>query len=149
MFAIVSLQALPIKWSAPLFKIYPVWMQISDTTAPSPTKYVGWSAAICAVLMGNSLDKNNNTYEYKILSPALDKWKIAGGDASSIQRAIAITALNGDTPANTNRNTLLIEVERESGGGFTDDTYANPAYLLGIGIQYATEFSNIAVWPTA
>lgn len=147
MFCIISMKNWPVNWAAPAWRVSPVWLQFDDAAAPVPTEFVNWTSAFLNCIMGGSLDRSNNPFEYPILSPALDAWEVSGGDAASLEKAISIVQVNGDAGSASGRNTILIEIERHSGGTWPQDTFGNSAYLLGIEVQYKTNFYNIAQWP--
>ena len=146
MFCVVDFSRLPLDVSAPSFRIRPVWLQLDDATAPDPVEYVDWNTALLNVLFGASFDRSNNANEYNILSPVLNQWIKAGGNAADVENTIPITTINGDALSAADSNTIMFEIERHSGPGYPDDTYGESAYLLGIGVQYKTDFNNIAQW---
>lgn len=146
-YTLIDFKSLPFDASAPNFRVRPVWLQVDDASAPSPTEYVLWNCAFLCVLNGNSFDRSNNISEYSMLSPVQDQWEKAGGKNGDLEASISIPALNGDTPSASNSNSFMIEIERHSGGGYPSDTYGESAYLLGLAVQYKTDFANIAQWP--
>jgi hypothetical protein len=147
MFCIKDFKGMYVDWSDPQFRVRPVWLQIDDENAPDPTQFVNWTSALLNTVVGGSYDQNNNTFEYSMLSPALAAWDKAGGKTGDNQASIGITSVNGDALSATGSNSLLIEIERHSGGAWPQDTFQNSAYLLGVGIQFKTNFSNYGQWP--
>lgn len=144
MFCVVDFSSLPLDVSAPSFRIRPVWLQLDDVAAPVPVEFVDWNTALLNVLFGASFNRSNNANEYNILSPVLAQWIKAGGNAADVENTIAITTINGDALSATDSNTIMFEIERH--GQVAGDTYGESAYLLGIGVQYKTDFNNISQW---
>lgn len=148
MFTLIDLKGAYVNWADPQFRVRPVWFQIADEEAPSPTEYVLWNSAILNVIIGGSYDRSNNVNEYSMLSPVLDAWEKSGGTGADPEAAIGITAINGDAFETAKSNSIMLEIERHSGGGYPSDTYGDSAYLLGVGLQYKTNFTNTAQWAT-
>jgi hypothetical protein len=127
---------------------YPVWLQSVDAAAPAPTEHVLWTIAIGNRNRDGDLNFNMDPgtgEEVDIQSPVLDQWHVAGGDTSNVQAGGRITTLTGTNPASAgNWNLLQFMVERQSQDVL--DTYANEAHLLGVAIQYKTNFNNVAQW---
>lgn len=144
-FTIFDFKSLPFDAAAPNFRIRPIWLQLTDAVAPSPTEFVLWNCAILNVLNGGSFDRSNNINEFDMPSPVQDQWEKSGGKSGDLEASIAIATLNGDTPSGSNSNTFMFEIERHAIDA--GDTYAESAYLLGVAIQYKTDFANIAQWP--
>lgn len=148
MFCIKDFKGMYVDWTDPQFRIRPVWLQVDDAAAPAPVEYVNWTSALLNTVVGGSYDQSNNPFEYSMLSPVLDAWDKGGGKAADAQASIGITSLNGDALSASGSNSILFEIERHSGGAWPQDTYTHSAYLLGIGVQYKTDFSNFAQWAT-
>jgi len=128
--------------------VYPVWLQSVDSSAPSPTEYVLWSIAIGNRNYNGDLNFNidpGGALETDIQSPVLDQWHFAGGDTSDTQAGGRITGFSGTTPASaSNWNLLQFMVERQSQDIL--DTYEEEAHLLGVALQYKTNFNNVSQW---
>jgi len=144
MFCVVDFSRLPLDVSAPSFRIRPVFLQLDDVTAPNPVEYIEWTSALLNVNFGASFDRSNNPNEYDLFSPVLDQWIKAGGNDADVENTIAITTINGDALSAADSNTIMFEIERH--GQTAQDTYTKSVYLLGIGVQYKTDFNNIAQW---
>lgn len=146
MYTLVDFKGHYVDWANPQFRVRPVWLQVDDAAAPAPTEYVLWNSAILNVVVAGSYDRSNNVNEYSMASPVQDAWEKGGGKAGDTEASINIAAINGDAFSAANSNSIMLEIERHSGGIYVADTYGESAYLLGVGLQYKTDFSNNAQW---
>lgn len=127
--------------AAPLFKMKAIWFQSGDVA--DPTDDVLFDFYIRNVLLGASLNSafTGGTIE---TSPTAAQWVLTSGNGD-IEDGIEVIPTGGTISA-VNTNTLEFQIERH--GEMVGDDYDDNAHLLGVMLQYATDFSNIAVWPT-
>lgn len=130
----------------PRIKIKPIWLQADTTPAPSPTEHVKWQIAISQSKLDGTLNFANNL-RGEWLSPVLDHWRISSGDDTDQERAFKVTQYNGTaSPIALDTNYLVFQLERQ--GSHVDDDFLQPAHLLGVMVQFETDFANQISWPT-
>jgi len=78
------------------------------------------------------------------LTPTEDQWVIASGTAGDQEESEPLT-VTGDALSATNTNILTFAVERH--GDTIDDDYLGSVHLLGVMLQWKTNFANILEWP--
>lgn len=132
----------------PLFRALPIWFQDEDSTAPSgPSEFVYWEFFAGNRQYDGDLNFAANATNVKWQSTVLDQWHVVAGDTADDQNAAGGFNVQGDALAATDWNFLFFGLERETSDPL--DTWAGKeAHLLGILFQYATDFANIAQWPS-
>ena len=140
-------RGIPIDLNDPKFKLWPHFIQIDNNNAPNPAEY-----AFMEYSIGVSYEKNSLSYdlegpaEEKQKHEILGKWKSTLTGDSGL-KTIAIPDLFGKGQLKLNKfNFLQLEIERWSDN--PADTWNYPIYLLGVSLQYKTDFSNVREWPT-
>ena len=123
--------------------ITPIWfLEIADAST-----IVTWEGGASNAQLGTTLsfDNSGNEIEMKADTVAIDV--VTSGDETNIQRGIPISVIGDDLISDTDWNLMTIMMERH--GDEVSDTCDESAMLLGLGIQFDTDFDNIAAWPTA
>ena len=137
----------PINLTTPAFKMAPQFIQIDDAAAPAPAEYAFMEFSIGVSYDGTTIDydlEGPGEVQSQCLIPAE---YVSFMGAVTGDRSIPITMLDGDANLLAgNFNFLRFEIERFATSG--SDTYSNSIYLLGCSLQFATDFNNVAVWPT-
>ena len=126
-------------------KISPLFT--SQVTVAAPNNKVQWAFGASNALVGTSLNFTNaaNEVDFNTTAPVTDI--LQGGNTSDAQNAAAIT-VQDDILSGGDMNFLQILVERHAATGGADDNYQNDVLLLGVAVQFAVDFNNVAVWPT-
>lgn len=129
-------------------KVYPMWMQIDQVSQPDPPEFVIWEAGIGIAKNGESFDFTMEPTPLGQQVPSIVEaaW-IHNGAGANGDEAMRCPDINffGSTLDEDDWNGIVIEVERF--GAALGDTFLDSAYLLGVSIQYKTDFANNAAWP--
>lgn len=107
---------------------------------------VQWATGASNQLMGTSIDYDNSAGEviWNRIVAAPDI--LHGGIAANVEAALAVPITN-DVVSGSDWNQLTIMAERHGATGGENDDYPENAYLIGVGVQWAVDFNNVAVWP--
>ena len=110
---------------------------------------VVWSTGVVNALIGSNLNINAETTTDDMTTPGPDTiFDIFSGDATDAERAFDLgSSLSPDNPNANNMNTFNFLIERH--GENVSDTLSTDVFLLGLMVQWAVDFNNIGVWPTA
>jgi len=127
--------------AAPNFKMKGLWFQSVDT--PDPADVVDWEYYIHNALIATTLNDALPGGDHQ-LTPTEDQWVIASGTAGDQEESEPLT-VTGDALSATNTNILTFAVERH--GDTIDDDYLGSVHLLGVMLQWKTNFANILEWP--
>lgn len=130
---------------------------ISKVNADPAVNIVEWSLGAVNLAMGDDInfDANTETVLLSTVQPVgttAGEFLINGGDASSKQN-VPLTLINNTVSgtsdiSGTDWNFCTINVEREAEtASRVADTYLSDVFLLGVGVQFAVDFNNVAVWP--
>lgn len=130
--------------TTPEFAIYPEWMQTDDVTAPVNNNVV-WASTITNKTKGSSLSFDSTLNQVQMTAEAEDRYVVAGGSTTDVNEALGNDTINGDALSSTNLNFLTFTLIRR--GDLGADNYLNPAKLLGLTLQWKTDFGNIAQLP--
>lgn len=129
----------------PQIKMLPIWFQYDDATAPDPTEFVDWEFAVGNAGYDYDLNFVLHNGEVKKSSPVLDQWHLSGGYSGNGENTWAGMTLQGEALNASDFNLLQFSLIR----GGSVDTWDDSAALIGVIVQYKTNFENIAVWPSA
>lgn len=124
----------------------------TKTSADSAVNIVRWDIGAVNMVMGDDINIIANTEVTMLstvqpISTTAGQMLINGGDADNKQ-AVPLTIVNGavgTTISSSGLNLLNINLERSSQD--SEDTFADDVFLLGINVQFAVDFNNIAEWP--
>ncbi len=143
-----AFRGFPINISAPAFKLCPLFIQIDEEIAPNPAEYAYVEYSIGVSYEDTTIDYSmEGAAEVAAQSLIPDAWKNFMATTTG-DKSIAIPDLFGDAALNQAKfNTLRFEIER-FGNNVLDTFTANSIYLKGCLLQYATDFNNVAVFPT-
>ena len=110
--------------------------------------HVEWSLGAVNMIMGDTINIAPNT-ETALISEvnATDAFKMNGGSVANKQ-AVPLTTVMGSAISTTDWNFLTMNIEREAdAAGRILDTFEDDIFLLGVAVQWKTNFENIAQWP--
>jgi hypothetical protein len=131
-------------------KVAPIFF--GKVAGVDPNDVVKWSLGAVNLAMNDNINIIDNL-ETTLLSEVGTAYLINGGDATSKEN-VPLTLINdsssgaiGSDISASSWNFMTINVERETVDG-SEDTYPNPVFLLGVGVQFACDFGNVAQWPT-
>lgn len=118
-----------------------------ENTVAAPNNKVQFAFGASNALVGTSLDFNNaaNEVNFNTTAPVTDI--LQGGNTSDDQDTAPVGVF-GDIVSGGEMNLFQLMVERHAASGGVDDNYLNDILLLGVAVQFAVDFNNVAVWPT-
>lgn len=135
-----------IDLSAPNFRLVPYFIQIAESEAPDPAEYALIEYTIGVSYDGSTIDYSLEGAPEVALQSLIDAQYITFCASTTGDKAVSIPTLDGDgSLLSTNFNFLQFQVERFGSSG--SDTFSESIYLLGCGLQYKTDFANIAQYP--
>jgi len=125
-------------------RVAPIWY--APTTDPGPNNVVRFEAYCRNFIAGSSINSGlggSDSMDQTVPGTAYD---ITGGDTSSEEDALGLTP-NGAVIDPTNWNMLSFQLERH--GDQAGDNFSDNVFVLGVMIQFATDFNNVALWNAA
>lgn len=137
-----------VDWDDPQFRIRFHTMQI---TSASGSRFV-FKARGGNRLVSDALNVSEATVFGTEVQQQIDgqaQYDLSGGAVSNVNAAIALT-LGGTalTPQNSDKvRGLCFKIRRDPGDA--GDTFAGSVYLLGISIQFKTDFTSVTQWASA
>lgn len=131
--------------ATPRIKLSPIWFV--KTLGVDPNDLVRFGANVYNnVIAGGSLNYNNVANEVYMEQDTIATYEINGGNAGSTpQAALFITTIGNDALSASDWNMLTMTLTRT--GTHVNDNYPASVFLLGVGVQFHTDFGNIAIWP--
>lgn len=123
-------------------KVKPVYFV--PVTVAAPNNVVRVAMSVDNAIVGGNLDQNGNPVQVDWNITNLNAELLNSGVGADGEDSIALT-VGGDTLNSSGLNFLQILFERE--GNDAADTYTNTLHLLGIMVQFAVDFNNVAEWP--
>jgi len=145
-FFTLDMRAAPIDLINPSFKLAPQLIQIDQVAKPSPDQFAQMEFSIGVSKDGTTIDYiMEGAPEVAIKCLVDGAWKsfVCG---TTGDKAVSIPTLFGDGAlSGIDFNFLTFEIERWATS--PEDNFLNSVYCLGCGLQYKTDFNNIAEWP--
>ena len=136
----------PIDYSDPQIRFAPQFIQIADASAPAPAEYAYMEFGVGVSYDGTTTDYTTETIEEQLQCLIPDRRVNFLAGTSGNQAALFDGLAGQGALDSTKWNFLRFEIERYGTSG--NDTYGNSIYLLGVGIQFKTDFNNVAAWPS-
>ena len=137
-YATLAFEKFELDTSDPTFRVVPVFFQ-SAVASPSPMQ-VRLTVGIQNTGPEDSLDVSFTTTDTNNWIPT-QQWKL---DIYEVFNEVALDV--GSTPLSAGGlNFLQIQFSRLGSNG--SDTFTGEIHLLGLRVQYKTNFANIAEWP--
>lgn len=127
-------------------------LYFTPSSADTPNNIIRFDIGAVNLAMGDDINVGTNL-ETNILTDVQPtatpggEELLNGGDTGSKQN-VPLTTINGLVGTElspTNWNFLTINMEREALD--ENDTFQDSAFVFGMGVQFAVEFSNVAEWP--
>lgn len=107
---------------------------------------VQWASGANNTLIGTDLDFNNAANEVTYDQEVPTVKVLQAGKTANAQAGLAVPVF-GDVVSGSNINMITILAERHAASAVADN-YTSDALLLGLMVQFAVDFNNVAVWPT-
>jgi hypothetical protein len=128
-----------VKTSALALKVKPLWYQNVLGSGN-----VEWEAGVVNNLIGSNLNISTETAAVAQIQAAPNVVdQLASGPSGAVEQAIDLGNTTGLSASNMNFMQFIFERHGQNVG----DTFGQSALLLGLSIQWAVNFSNVAVWP--
>ncbi|MCP4713079.1 MAG: hypothetical protein GY869_30995, partial [Planctomycetes bacterium] len=123
-------------------KAKPLWF--AKTTAAGPNNVVLFDVDGVNVILGASVN-NSNTGETELSQTVPGTAFFMQSGISANDEAAGSMSISGSTVSAGDTN--LIDMMLTRHGEKAGDSFVDDVYILGIMVQWVTNFNNLAVWP--